>query len=43
MRVGFDIGGTNIRGIALDDAGEVIATGRLKRPAENEDLSLIHI
>jgi len=38
MRIGFDIGGTNIRGVALDDAGAVIATNRLKRPTENDDM-----
>lgn len=38
MRIGFDIGGTNVRGIGLDDADAVVATNRRKRPVHPEEM-----
>lgn len=43
MRVGFDIGGTNVRGVALSDDGEsgdaqIISTRRRKRPESPEEM-----
>ena len=32
MRIGFDYGGTKIAGIALDDDGDVLASGRIPTP-----------
>ncbi|QHQ36725.1 ROK family protein [Algicella marina] len=32
MRIGFDYGGTKIAGIALDDAGNTLASGRVPTP-----------
>lgn len=38
MRIGFDIGGTNVRGVALNSADEVVATNRLRRPEQPEEM-----
>ncbi|WP_112320666.1 ROK family protein [Oceanibium sediminis] len=37
MRIGFDYGGTKIAGIALDDQGNTLATGRVATPRHDYD------
>ena len=37
MRIGFDYGGTKIAGIALDDDGRVLASGRIPTPRFDYD------
>lgn len=40
MRIGIDLGGTKIEGIALDDAGEILIRHRIDTPAGDYDQTL---